>query len=124
MRLHTKNSTVFEAHSEKCNKELSRFNIDDGNVKMCCSQIQSIVINSLYQCINPSCKRKVSPFPGENKVTCDSCKEKMLVESLIKNLNIELELQYEDTRYDIIVTVFQNVLKILFEFDELTSNEL
>ena len=48
----------------------------------------------------------------------------MLVESLIKNLNIELELQYEDTRYDIIVTVFQNVLKILFEFDELTSNEL
>ena len=124
LRLYTTNSTVFEAHSKKYNTELSRFNINDGYVKMCCPQIQSIIINSFYQCINASYKRKVSPFPGENKVTCGSCKGKMLVKSLIKNSNTELELQGKGTWCDIIVRVFQNVLKNEFEIDELTSDKL
>ena len=90
LRLNTTSSTVFEAHSTQYNLEWSKFSIDDGNVKMCCPQIQSIKINSFYQCINASCKRKVSPFPGEKKVICDTCKRKMLVTRLIKNPNIEL----------------------------------
>ena len=48
----------------------------------------------------------------------------MLVTRLIKNLNIELELQDKVSGCDIIVTVFENVLKNLFEIEELTSDEL
>ena len=47
----------------------------------------------------------------------------MLVTRLIKNSNIELKLQDKVTRCDVIVTVFQSVLKTLFDFDELTSEE-
>ena len=54
---------------------------------------------------------------------CGSCKRKMLVTRVIKNSNIELELQDKVTRCDVIVTVFQSVLKNLFEIDELTSDE-
>ena len=74
----TTSITVFEAHSTQYKIEWSQFSIDDGNIKMCSPQIQSIKISSFYQCINASCKRKVSPFPGENKVPCGSCKRKML----------------------------------------------
>ena len=48
----------------------------------------------------------------------------MLVKCLIKNSNIELELHDKVTGCDIIVTLFQNVLKNLFEIDDLTSDEL
>ena len=48
----------------------------------------------------------------------------MLVKRLIKNSSIELELQDKVTGCDIIVTVFKNVLKNVFEIDELTSDEL
>ena len=48
----------------------------------------------------------------------------MLVTRLIKNLNIELELQDKVTGCDITVTVFENVLKNLFEIEELTLDEL
>ena len=48
----------------------------------------------------------------------------MLVKRLIKNSNIELESQDKATRCDVIVALFQNVLKNLFETDELTSDEL
>ena len=48
----------------------------------------------------------------------------MLVKRLIKNSNIDLELQDKGTGCDIIETVFQNVLKNLFEIDEITSDEL
>ena len=48
----------------------------------------------------------------------------MLVKRLIKKSNIELELQDKVTGCDIIVTVFKDVLKNLFEIDELTSDEL
>ena len=67
LRLYTTSSTVF-AHSRKYNTELSRFNINYENVKMCSPQIQWIIINPFYQYINASCKRKISPFPGENMV--------------------------------------------------------
>ena len=53
----------------------------------------------------------------------DSCKRKKLVTRLIKNSNIELKLQDKVTRCDVIVTVFQSVLKTLFDFDEVTSEE-
>ena len=59
----------------------------------------------------------------ESILLCDSCKRKMLVTRLIKNSNIELKLQDKVTRCDVIVTVFQSVLKTLFEIDELTSDE-
>ena len=48
----------------------------------------------------------------------------MLVKRLIKNSSIELESQDKVTGCDIIVTVFKNVLKNVFEIDELTSDEL
>ena len=48
----------------------------------------------------------------------------MLVKRLIKNSSIELELQDKVTGCDIIVTVFKNVLKNVFEIAELTSDEL
>ena len=48
----------------------------------------------------------------------------MLVKRSIKKSNIELELQDKVTGCDIIVTVFKDVLKNLFEIDELTSDEL
>ena len=51
-------------------------------------------------------KHKVSRFTGENKVTCDSYKRKMFVKHLIKNSNIELELQDKGTGCEIIVTTF------------------
>ena len=124
LRLNTTSSTVFEAHSTQYNIKWSKFGIDDENVKMCSPPIQSIEINSFYQWINGSCKHKVSPFSGENKVTCDSCKRKMLVKRLIENSKIELELQDKVTGCDVIVTLFQNVLKNLFEIDEVTSDEL
>ena len=91
---------------------------------MCSPQIQGIIINPFYQYINASFKCKVSPFPGENIVTCGSCKGKMLVKSLIRNSNIELELQDKGTGCDIIVRVSQNMLKNVFEIDGLTSDEL
>ena len=128
LRLNTTSSTVFEAHITQYNIEWSKFNIDDGdngNAKMCCPQIQSIKINSFHQCVNASCTRKISPFPGENKVKIKiKCKTKMLVKRLIKNSNIELESQDKATGCDVIVALFQNVLKNLFEIDELTSDEL
>ena len=48
----------------------------------------------------------------------------MLVKRLIKNSNIELESQAKATGCDVIVALFQNMLKNLFEIDELTSDEL
>ena len=48
----------------------------------------------------------------------------MLVKSLIRNSNIELELQDKGTGCDIIVSVSQNMLKNVFEIDGLTSDEL
>lgn len=43
----------------------------------------------------------------------------MFVKHLIKNSNIELELQDKGTGCEIIVTTFQNVLKNLFEIDNI-----
>lgn len=43
---------------------------------------------------------------------------------MIKNSNIELELQDKVTGCDTTVTVFENVLKNLFEINKLTPYEL
>ena len=43
----------------------------------------------------------------------------MLVKRLIKSYNIELELKDKGSGCDILVTVFQNVLKHLFEIDNI-----
>ena len=48
----------------------------------------------------------------------------MLVTRLIKNSNIELELQDKATGCDVIVTAFQNVLKNFYETDEPKLDEL
>ena len=58
-------------------------------------------------------------FPAESKVTCESGERKLFDLCVIKIWNIEL--QNNDTRCDEIVTVLKNVLKKLFEIDEITS---
>lgn len=123
LRLNTSNSATFEAHSTQYKTECSKFSIDDGNVKIGCPQIHSIKIDSFYQCINATCNSKVSVFSDEYKAVCDSCKRKILVKCLIKNSNIESELQDKVTGCGTTVTVFENMLENLFKIDELTPEE-
>ena len=69
-------------------------NIQPLKTTLCCPQVESARVHSFLQCVNHDCKKKVTPYPGETKVTCNAatCRRKMLVEWCKRNFNIEITL--------------------------------
>ena len=74
-----------------------------------CAEVLSCKATSFRSCVNIICRRKVVPFPGEVSVTCSSCRRKMLVKRCSESVTVELTV--ENNNQQIILTVFEKVLK-------------
>ena len=113
LRLSTTAKTTLLKQEEQIDVVWSKYNISPETSTLCCPYILSVKVILYLECINRSCKRKVNVFPGEKKTTCGSCKRKMLVSNLKKNLNVEIHLSdKDDNQKEYILTAFTNSLKM------------
>ena len=125
LRLYTTAKTTLLKQEEQIDIEWSKCNITPETSTLCCPNILSVKVNLYLECINSSCKRKVNVFPGEKKTTCDSCKRKMLVSNLKKNLKVEIHLSdKDDNQKEYILTAFPNSLKNVLDLDNKEEEEI
>ena len=124
LRLNTTAMTVFNEHEQQYNIDWKKFNFISNEKTLCCPTIQSVKGNSFYECPNISCKRKITPYPGEKKITCNTCKRKMKVERLNKNINVEVEVVDSRLQQQFVLTFFPKVLSKLFEIENLSIDEI
>ena len=81
LRLATVADTAIMKADEDIVVNWEEHNIQPLKTTLCCPQVESARVHSFLQCVNHDCKKKVTPYPGETKVTCNAatCRRKMLV---------------------------------------------
>eukprot|EP00794_Sanderia_malayensis_P006495 gene6495-biopygen4810 len=60
---------------------------------ICCPTVQCVKIDAFETCINISCKKKLTPYPGQKVATCNVCKRKMLIERCPKTFTVEITVE-------------------------------
>ena len=81
---------------------------------ICCPEVVSVKCQQYLICVNITCNKKVSPYPGERTVTCmnASCRRKMLVGKCRNSYTMELTIEKDGKHYDL--TAFPQVVEKVF----------
>ena len=126
IRLATTSCTTFDA-IKPISIDWQQYNKTSNTSRLCCPIILSVKVEKFLQCINVACRRKVVPFPGESKVSCDypTCRRKMLVKRCPSNIIIEVTLaQKEDECKQHTVTVFTKVIQNVVDITNKNEQEI
>ena len=89
-------STISNSSLSKFENEIhvdwDQFDFAAQQTTLCCPNIESVKMNSFLKRVNVELRGKVSPLPGETKVTClnVTCKRKMLVKRCKRSFNVDL----------------------------------
>jgi len=93
--------------------------------KICCPFIDTVKVDTIHQCINIDCKKKVTFFPGENTVTCNNCKRKMLVKRCTNSMVAEMTLtDKDDETKHYQITMFNIVLSKMVKTAEQSNDQI
>lgn len=98
IRLATTSNSTFTIEPRQLDINWDDHDITPSTINLCCPDIQSVKVNKFLQCKNRTCKRKVSPYPGDDKVKCENptCRRKMLVSKCIKSVSVEITFSEKD----------------------------
>ncbi|XP_057296765.1 uncharacterized protein LOC130625681 [Hydractinia symbiolongicarpus] len=91
MKLSTTTSTEIKETDEIIEVDWAKIPIikDLMPSKICCLEILSLKEDGYKSCVNNSCLKKVTPFPGESLVKCFSCGWKMKVTRCTDTFTVE-----------------------------------
>ena len=131
VRLSTISNSSLSKFENEIHVDWGKFDLVPQQTTLCCPNIESVKVNSFLKCVNIECKRKVSPFPGETKVTClnVTCKRKMLVKRCKKSFNVDLLVSDKDNdniqhSITLFTQVLHNIIEVGDKINEIIEDEL
>ena len=92
-RISTTPATVVTENEKAYQVDWSEHFVEQLTTKLCCPVILSAKAHNNLQCLH--CKRNVSHFPGEKRLTCESCKDKMNINRCKLTSNFEITLLWK-----------------------------
>ena len=124
IKILTTSDTSFE-ECEDIEVDWTKHTTTPTDFKLCCPTVESVRIDSFYKC--KGCNRKIVPFPGEQKVTCQNalCKRKMLITRCKQAKSIEITFSEKGNETKILVlTEFPETLKHMIDVVTATDEEI
>ena len=93
--------------------------------KLCCPTVSCVKSSTFYLCISLSCRKKVTPYPGETTVTCSNpgCKRKMLVKRCKASYNVDVTFD-TDAEQQQSLTIFERTLVNFFNDESITVEQI
>ena len=123
--INTTETTSLLKQSENMKIDCSKDHLASDKKKLCCPDISSYKVNSLFECINLLCKKKVNQHPSEAKLICDFCNMKMLTKNLNKIINVELHgSEKESSCNQHYLTIFPEVLQKSFNIADKSIDQI